>query len=62
MAVSIPITILADIDNVFVVSEGIKVGDKIIATGLAKLRGNTKIKPIEVSFDSVSKPIKKVFR
>jgi membrane fusion protein (multidrug efflux system) len=62
MAVSTPIIIVADIDNMFVVSEGVKVGDKIIATGLAKLRGDTKIKPIEVPFEGVSKPIKKVFR
>jgi membrane fusion protein (multidrug efflux system) len=62
MAVSTPIAIVADIENVFVVSEGVKVGDKIIATGLAKLRGDTKIKPIEVPFDRVSKPIKQVFR
>jgi membrane fusion protein (multidrug efflux system) len=62
MAISTPIAIVADIDNMLVVSDGVKVGDKIIATGLAKLSGNIKIKPMEVPFDSVSKPIKKVFR
>jgi membrane fusion protein (multidrug efflux system) len=62
MAISTPIAIVADIDNMFVVSDGIKVGDKIIATGLAKLKGNTKITPMEVPFDRVSKPIKQVFR
>lgn len=62
MAVSTKINIEADIDNVFVVSKGLNVGDQIVAKGVAKLRGDTEVKPIEISFDSVAKPIEKVFR
>lgn len=61
-AVSTRITVIADVDNLFVVSEGIQVGDKIVAKGVAKLRGDTKVKPVEIDFDSIAKPIEKVFR
>lgn len=62
MAVSTRIAVLADVNNVYVVSEGLKEGDKIVAKGVAKLRGDTQIKPMEVPFDTIAKPIEKVFR
>ncbi|MEZ4793160.1 MAG: efflux RND transporter periplasmic adaptor subunit [Gelidibacter sp.] len=62
MAVSTRIAVLADVDNLYVVSDGLKQDDKIVAKGVAKLRGDTKIKPMEVPFDSIAKPIEKVFR
>ena len=62
MAVSTRITILDDVDNVYVVSEGLQKGDKIVARGVAKLRGDSQIKPMETPFDSVAKPIDKLFR
>ncbi|HMR17273.1 MAG TPA: efflux RND transporter periplasmic adaptor subunit, partial [Mariniflexile sp.] len=62
MAVASRINVLADVDNLFVVSEGLKPGDKIVAKGVAKLRGDTPIKPMEVPFDSIAKPIERVFR
>lgn len=61
-AVATRINITAEVGNMFVVSEGLKAGDKIVAKGVAKLRGDTKIKPIQISFDSIAKPIEKVFR
>lgn len=61
-AVAVRIAILADINNMYVVSEGIDKGDQIVARGVDKLRGDTKIKPMEIPFDSVAKPIEKVFR
>jgi membrane fusion protein (multidrug efflux system) len=61
-AVATRINITAEVGNMFVVSEGLKAGDKIVAKGVAKLRGDTKIKPTEISFDSIAKPIEKVFR
>jgi membrane fusion protein (multidrug efflux system) len=61
-AVATRINITAEVGNMFVVSEGLKAGDKIVAKGVAKLRGDTKIKPAEISFDSIAKPIEKVFR
>jgi membrane fusion protein (multidrug efflux system) len=61
-AVSTRINIKAEVDNLYVVSDGVKAGDKIVAKGVAKLRGETKVKPMEVPFDSIAKPIEKVFR
>lgn len=62
MAVSTALSILAEVDNLFLVGKGIAVGEKIIALGIDKLRGESKIIPKEVSFDSITKPIQKVFR
>lgn len=62
LAVATRIEIIADVNNVYVVSDGIKAGDKIVAKGVAKLRGETQVKPMEIPFDSVAKPIEKVFR
>ncbi len=62
MALATRITILADVENVYVVSEGIKEGDKIVARGVAKLKGDSQIKPMETPFDSVAKPIDVLFR
>lgn len=54
--------IITRIDNLYVVKSGVKQGDTIVAKGLAKLRPDTEIKPQPVAFDSVAKPIEKVFR
>ena len=62
MAVSTRISVIADVNNLYVVNEGLKVGDKIVAKGVSKLRGDSQIKPMEVPFDSIAKPIEKVFR
>ncbi|MBA6151744.1 efflux RND transporter periplasmic adaptor subunit [Gelidibacter maritimus] len=62
MAASTRIAVIADVENVYVVSEGLQEGDKIVAKGVAKLRGDTQIKPMEVPFDTIAKPIEKVFR
>lgn len=62
MAVSTRINVLADVNNMYVVKDGLKEGDRIVAKGVAKLRGDTKIKPMDVPFDSIAKPIDKVFR
>ena len=61
-AVSSLINVTTEVDNLYVVSDGVSKGDLIIAKGVAKLRGETKIKPMEVSFDSIAKPITQVFR
>lgn len=62
MAVSAALTILSEVDNLFLVSGGIEVGDKIVAVGVNKLSGESKIVPKEVPFDSIIKPMQKVFR
>lgn len=56
------IKIITEIENLYVVDSGIKEGDNIVAKGVASLRGETKIKPQEMPFDSIAKPIEKVFR
>lgn len=61
-AVATRINVVADIKNIFVVSAGINKGDRIVAKGVDKLVGDTKIKPMEIPFDSIAKPIDKVFR
>ncbi len=62
MAMSTRINVIGDVDNVYIVSEGLQKGDKIVAKGVAKLRGDSQIKPMEIPFDSVAKPIIKLFR
>lgn len=52
----------ATINNYYVVNNGVKEGDTIVASGVGKIRGKTKIKPQPVQFDSVAKPIEKVFQ
>ncbi len=61
-ATSSKIGIAAEVENLYVVDAGLKKGEIIVAKGANKLRGNTKIKPQEMPFDSIAKPIEKVFR
>ena len=62
MAVSTRIAVLADVENLYVLSDGLKKGDRIVAKGVAQLKGDTKVKPMEIPFDSIAKPVEKVFR
>lgn len=56
------IKIKATVDNLYVVESGVNVGDKIVASGVGKLRSDMTITPQEVPFDSIIKPIKAVFK
>lgn len=56
------IEIKDQIDNLYVVASGVEVGDVIVAKGVGKLAPNMTIAPQEVSYDSVVKPLKTVFR
>ena len=56
------IKIKASIDNLYVVESGVKQGDKIVATGVGKLKNDMPITPQEVPFDSIIKPIKTLFK
>ncbi|MBT34598.1 MAG: efflux transporter periplasmic adaptor subunit [Thalassobius sp.] len=49
------------IDNLFVVSDGLNASDKILVSGLNQIANNEKIKPRLVSFDSLSNSVKQVF-
>lgn len=61
-AVSTKINVAAEVENLYVVDAGLEKGEKIVAKGANKLRGDSKIKPQEMPFDSIAKPIEKVFR
>lgn len=61
-AVARRIIITEEVENMYVVSKGLKKGDKIIAKGLDKIKGKTKIKPQEIPFDSIAKPVDQLFR
>lgn len=61
-ATSTKINIIAEVENLYVVDAGLEKGERIVAKGANKLRGDSKINPQEMSFDSIAKPIEKVFR
>lgn len=56
------IKVKATIDNLYVVESGIAEGDKIVVTGVGKLRNDMPITPQEVAFDSIVTPIKTLFK
>lgn len=47
------IEVEADVEDLYVVSEGLQEGDLIIAEGVSKARNDTKIEPRIVEFDSI---------
>ncbi|MGB3145721.1 MAG: efflux RND transporter periplasmic adaptor subunit [Maribacter sp.] len=61
-AVATTLKIANEVDNLYLVSDGIKKGDQIVAVGVNKLSGDTKIIPKPVPFDSIAKPIQTLFR
>ena len=60
--VAVPLTIEQAVDNLYVVSDGIRPGDRIVASGIGQLTGGTKIRPMEMPFDSLTQPVPTVFR
>lgn len=52
----------ATIGNLYVVESGVQAGDKIIAKGANKVRPGTALEPQEVPFDSIAKPVEKLFQ
>lgn len=54
--------IKANINNLYVVESGLEPKDKIVVSGVGKLRNDMAITPKEVSFDSITKPIKPLFK
>ncbi|MCC4211862.1 efflux RND transporter periplasmic adaptor subunit [Leeuwenhoekiella parthenopeia] len=61
-ATATEITVKDEINNLYIVSDGISKGDRIVAKGIQNLRGTTTIQPQETPFDSIAAPIKKSFR
>ncbi|SHG28295.1 membrane fusion protein, multidrug efflux system [Salegentibacter echinorum] len=62
VANSTQIKITTPVKNLYVIESGIEKGDKVIAKGIGKLKNGTPIKPQEVPFDSIAKPMEQVFR
>ena len=62
LAIPSSIDILDRVGNLLIVDKGINPGDKIVARGVDKLRGNTPIQAQPVAFDSIVKGLKKVFK
>ncbi len=62
VATSAKISVSGDVENLYVVESGLTKGDRIVAKGTSTLRGQTTIEPQETPFDSVAKPVSKVFR
>ncbi len=62
LAISSSINVLDRVDNIIIVKDGIKPGDKIVAKGVGKLRDKTPIVPQLVEFDSIAKGLDKVFK
>lgn len=62
LAMSNSINVTDRIDNLIIVSDGIKSGEQIVAKGVDKLRGRTPIIAQHVAFDSIAKGLKKVFK
>lgn len=62
VATSNKIKVKAPVKNLYVIESGVKKGEKLIAKGIGKLKNGTPIKPQEVPFDSIAKPMEQVFR
>lgn len=54
--------IKAAVDYLYVVESGVNEGEKIVVSGVGKLRSEMEITPNEVPLDSIIKPIKTVFK
>lgn len=57
-----PITILKEANRLYIISEGIEVGETILAKGLNKVGPGSKIKPIEKSMDSIVNSFETIFK
>ncbi|WP_452230411.1 MULTISPECIES: efflux RND transporter periplasmic adaptor subunit [unclassified Lacinutrix] len=56
------IQVKGTVDNLYVVASGIEVKDKIVTTGVGKLRNGMVISPQETSFEEAIKPVATLFR
>ncbi|MGJ8658360.1 efflux RND transporter periplasmic adaptor subunit [Cellulophaga fucicola] len=56
------VKVKATIGNLYVIESGLDAKDKIVTTGVGKLRDGVEIAPKEISFDDVLKPIETLFK
>lgn len=61
-AVAQAIKIKDEKGNLYLVESGVKKGDEIVGEGVNQLQSGTPIKPHEQPFDSIAKPLPKVFK
>ena len=50
------------VGNLYVVESGLKVGDKLIVSGVGKLRSGMAIAPKDTPFDEAIKPVAVLFK
>lgn len=62
LAITSQIEVTDRVQNMIVIGDGLKEGDKIVAQGVGKLRDNTRITPQMVPFDSIANTLKVVFK
>ena len=62
VATAATLNVINEVGNLYLVNGGVSKGDMIVAVGVDKIQGETKIIPKSVPFDSIAKPIDKVFR
>lgn len=55
------ITVKDRVNNMIVVGSGINKGDKVVATGVSTLKGDTEIIPKKINFDSLVQSVKPIF-
>lgn len=56
------VKVKAAVDGLYVLESGIKANDKIVTSGVGKVRNNMVITPQEVPFSEVTKPIETLFK
>ncbi len=56
-----PVTIIDRVNNMVILKEGVKKGEKIVAEGIGTLRPNTAVKSKPRNFDSIVNAIKPIF-
>jgi membrane fusion protein (multidrug efflux system) len=56
------VKVKATIDNLYVIESGVEVNDKIIVSGVGKLKNGMAISPQEISFDEAIKPVATLFK
>lgn len=58
---SVKINFVDNVNNQYVVSEGLAPGDVIVAQGVSMMRAGQKIQPKEVPYDSIIQPVEPIF-
>lgn len=56
------VKIKAPVDNLYVIESGVGINDKIIVSGVGKLRNGMLISPKETSFEEATKPVATLFK